>query len=105
MDTESGSRFIHRKREYHVRSVPNYDAVCFHSQQATEKYLKAVLHEKGKTVPHTHSLIELLALFVKENDDFLDIQSDAIVMEGYAIQFRYPSLTANKADAKTALLS
>ena len=29
------------KREMRVRKKPNYDAVCFHSQQAVEKLLKA----------------------------------------------------------------
>lgn len=29
------------KREFRVRKLPNYDAVCFHSQQSAEKYIKA----------------------------------------------------------------
>jgi HEPN domain-containing protein len=33
------------RREYRARKSPNYDAVCFHAQQAAEKYLKAVLQE------------------------------------------------------------
>ena len=28
-------------RELRARRHPNYDAVCFHAQQAAEKYLKA----------------------------------------------------------------
>lgn len=28
-------------REIRARRKPNYDAVCFHAQQAAEKYLKA----------------------------------------------------------------
>ena len=31
------------KRESRVRKNPNYDAVCFHSQQAVEKLFKAKL--------------------------------------------------------------
>ena len=31
------------RRELRVRKAPNFDAVCFHSQQCAEKYLKAVL--------------------------------------------------------------
>lgn len=31
------------KREYRVRKDPNYDAVCFHAQQAAEKYIKGFL--------------------------------------------------------------
>lgn len=32
-------------REIRARKAPNYDAVCFHAQQCTEKYLKALLQE------------------------------------------------------------
>ena len=35
------------KREAAVVESPNYDAVSFHSQQCAEKYLKAVMVEKG----------------------------------------------------------
>jgi HEPN domain-containing protein len=49
-------------REVRARNTPNYDAACFHAQQAAEKYLKAVLQEHGSTVPRTHNLITLLEL-------------------------------------------
>lgn len=92
------------RREYRARKFPNYDAVCFHSQQAAEKYLKAVRQEKGLSIPRIHSLIELLALLAKSDTDFIIlIQTDASVLEGYAVQFRYPGLSANKAEASAAL--
>jgi hypothetical protein len=49
-------------RETRARRQPNYDAACFHAQQTAEKYLKALLHEHGASVPRTHSLIELLEI-------------------------------------------
>ena len=33
--------FATAQREIQVENMPNYDAVCFHSQQCLEKYLKA----------------------------------------------------------------
>ena len=39
-----------------------YDTVCFHCQQACEKYLKALLTLGGVQAPRTHDLDELLAL-------------------------------------------
>jgi HEPN domain-containing protein len=39
------------QREYRARNQPNYAAVCFHSQQVAEKYLKAWLQEVGKDIP------------------------------------------------------
>ncbi|MEW5871722.1 MAG: HEPN domain-containing protein [Chloroflexota bacterium] len=89
-------------REYRARKAPNYDAVCFHAQQAAEKYLKAVLQEHGDPIPRIHSLAELLALISKIDSSFLLLQADLNVMEGYAVQFRYPGLSANKAEAKAA---
>jgi HEPN domain-containing protein len=47
-------------RELRARKSPNFDASCYHSQQAAEKYLKAFIHEKGQLIPRTHNLIELL---------------------------------------------
>lgn len=36
--------------------LPLRDIVCFHCQQAAEKYLKAILQETGLVVPRTHDL-------------------------------------------------
>jgi HEPN domain-containing protein len=58
------------KRELRVRRHPNYDAVCFHAQQAAEKYLKAFLQEQNAPFPKTHDLIELLALCVPLDASF-----------------------------------
>lgn len=91
------------RREYRVRKSPNFDAVCFHTQQAAEKYLKAILQENGMPIPRIHSLIDLLALISKGNPGFLILQADANMLEGYAVQFRYPGLSANRVDAKAAL--
>ena len=34
-------------RDWRARKAPNYDAACFHAQQCTEKYLKALLQENN----------------------------------------------------------
>lgn len=44
------------RRELRVRKSPNFDAVCFHAQQCAEKYLKALLQERGAAIPRTHNL-------------------------------------------------
>ncbi len=44
--------------------TPFHDGVCFHSQQAAEKFEKALLQELGLPVPYTHELIDLLALLL-----------------------------------------
>lgn len=46
--------------EYRARKAPNYDAVCFHSQQCVEKYLKALLQEYNIAFGKIHDLPVLL---------------------------------------------
>ena len=48
------------QRESRARKLPNYDAVCFHSQQCAEKYLKAFLQEHDTEFGKTHNLSMLL---------------------------------------------
>lgn len=37
----------------------SYDGVCFHCQQSTEKFLKALLEESSLPVSRTHNLLDL----------------------------------------------
>jgi HEPN domain-containing protein len=43
--------FITAGRELRARKTPNYDAVCFHSQQSAEKYLKVILQANNIHIP------------------------------------------------------
>ena len=90
------------RRELRVRSRPNYDAVCFHAQQSVEKALKAVLQENNINIPKTHQLMDLLALCSKFDGTYLMLQADLMSLEGYAVMFRYPGQSANKAEARAA---
>jgi HEPN domain-containing protein len=90
-------------REIRVRRNPNYDAVCFHAQQAVEKYLKAFLQEHGADFPKTHSLIELLELCLILDASF-EFHRDLLVrLDRYAVRYRYPGEFAEKAEARAAL--
>ncbi len=97
--------FATASREMRVRKLPNYDAVCFHAQQTAEKYLKAVLQENRRPIPKTHSLVELLALIIEFEPVYLMLQPDLNLLEGYAVQYRYPGQAAEKPDARAALLA
>ena len=49
------------KREAKVKEeVTNWDAVCFHAQQAVEKYLKGLLQQNGIVFSKTHDLSVLI---------------------------------------------
>jgi len=94
--------FITAGRELKVRKSPNYDAVCFHSQQVAEKYLKAFLQENNTPIPKIHSLLELLSICIGIDSACQFIYPILNLLEGYAVEFRYPGRFASKEDAKTA---
>lgn len=37
-----------------------YRMVCYHAQQAVEKFLKAILAEEKSKVPRTHNILDLV---------------------------------------------
>ncbi len=94
--------FATAQRELQVQQLPNYDAVCFHSQQCAEKYLKACLQEENIAFRRTHDLSTLLDLLlpVKPNWETLRPTLDALTT--YAVEFRYPGMLANQAIATQA---
>ncbi len=86
-----------------VRKDPNYDGVCFHCQQCVEKYLKARLEEAGRSFPKTHDLIKLLGMTVAVEPQWTVLHQFVVGLNPFAIGYRYPGLTATKADAKAAI--
>ena len=94
--------FLTSGRELRARKAPNYDAVCFHSQQCAEKYLKAVLQTNEKHIPKIHNLLELMALCLPVDSTFEMLRADLIAMERYSVRVRYPGNSAEKDDAQAA---
>jgi len=91
------------EREARVRKAPSPGAVCYHAQQAIEKYVKAVLQQQGHTIPRTHDLPTLHAL-CEPSDRGLLIDRDGLVgLTRYGTRFRYPGEFADRDDAKQAL--
>jgi HEPN domain-containing protein len=89
-------------RELRARRHPNYDAVCFHAQQAAEKYLKAFLQENGTFFPKTHHLIDLLQRCVSVDPGFEFLRDLLILLDRYAVRYRYPGETADREEARRA---
>jgi HEPN domain-containing protein len=87
-------------RELRARLRPNYDAACFHAQQTAEKYLKAFLHEHGVTFPKIHDLIELLELCLRLDPTFESQRDLLILLDRYAVRYRYPGESADKDEAQ-----
>ena len=86
-----------------ARKHPNYDASCFHAQQCAEKYMKATLIEAGTQYERTHDLSALLDLLKPINPFWEALRQAATILSDYAVRFRYPGSSADKAMARTAL--
>ena len=66
-------------------------SICFHCQQAAEKYLKAYLVFCGIAIKKTHSLVYLLDLVSEHEAISDDLYSTAEILEEYGVDVRYPS--------------
>lgn len=91
------------QREMRSRGKKSYDAICFHCQQAIEKYMKAFLYAKKVDFPKTHNLIELLRLCSPLDGSFEMYKDLLIELDRYGVRYRYPGVSAEKEDAKSAL--
>ncbi len=88
---------------YRARKHPSHDAAVFHAQQCTEKYLKARLEEAGIASIRTHDLLVLHSLVMPVEPGWALLQPFLIFLNPFAVAYRYPGVSATKADAKDAL--
>lgn len=88
---------------YRARKRPSYDAACFHAQQCAEKYLKARLEEAGLPIPKTHNLYALLTLVSPLEPGWNVLAADLNILNVFAVAYRYPGISAIKADAQDAM--
>ena len=72
----------------HSSNCP-FDVVCFHAQQAVEKYMKALLVSLSITFPKTHDLRKLFDLMPDPAKKLFKIE-DLLLVNRYAIDARYP---------------
>lgn len=67
-----------------------FDTVCFHCQQATEKFLKAYLVANGKSYPISHDLILILEKILPLNSSAEVLRDDLALLMPYSVEIRYP---------------
>jgi len=88
-------------------SIPT-DTICFHSQQAIEKYFKAFLIYRDKEIIKTHDLIELMNCIKDSIPELLEYSDELENITGYAVDVRYvdnyylPSLNESVKSYETA---
>ena len=64
--------------------------LCFNTQQAAEKALKAICLFKGLDFPKTHSIVRLLDIIESSGVVIPETVKSADVLTQYAVQTRYP---------------
>jgi HEPN domain-containing protein len=72
-----------------VTDSPVTDVLCFHCQQAAEKYLKAYIVYRNQIPERTHLIERLLNICANFDSEFEKL-SDAVLLTTYAVELRYP---------------
>jgi HEPN domain-containing protein len=79
------------------------DGVCFHCQQAAEKYLKALMQELALAIPRTHALEDILDSLLPHHPALNSLRRGLTFLTTFAVETRYPGKTAKKRQADDAL--
>jgi HEPN domain-containing protein len=64
--------------------------ICFHFQQATEKYLKAYIICNGLNFSKVHDLVHLLKTCSNHEPELAKLKEDCILLNAAYIDTRYP---------------
>lgn len=67
-----------------------FEDLCFETQQAVEKALKAVLLSKGVKFRFVHDIAELLTLLDENGIEFPETIRAAAALTDYSVEARYP---------------
>ena len=95
--------FATLERESRVRKNPNYDGICFHAQQCSEKYLKARLSKAEIHFTKIHDLVALLELVLVAEPTWERFRTDLAFLSDFAVSFRYPGESADREAVRSAL--
>ena len=71
-------------------SNPVLETICFHSQQAVEKYLKGYLIFLDIPFRKTHELGELVTTIENKDKEISKLKLEVDQLTGYAVEIRYP---------------
>jgi HEPN domain-containing protein len=79
------------------------EIICYHCQQAAEKYLKGFLALNGEEIKKTHDLMQLNKMCQKYEEKFGMIAEECLLLTDYGVNIRYPfPMDINDADMKIA---
>jgi HEPN domain-containing protein len=99
MDIDS-AQLLHKWRPAH------YEVICYHCQQAAEKYMKGFLYAHDIEPPRTHDIEQLCSLCAGINVSFNLLRNECEYLTDFATQPRYPQeLDITEAMVDKALLN
>lgn len=76
------------------------DLICYHCQQAAEKFLKALVVHHGLPLRKTHDLEDLLDLLAPvELSISVEFYENARKINDYSVQIRYPDPSGDPSEA------
>jgi len=84
------------------RRIPA-NSICFHCQQAAEKYLKATPQENGIRFGKSHDVEELGRMLSGSTPELLLLTDDLKLLSDYAVRYRYPGFDATVRQARSAV--
>ena len=79
----------------------HHEIICYHCEQAVEKYLKGFLVSKERMPPRTHDLTNLCNLCVEFDSEFSTLLQQCSYLTQFGVQPRYPKelfLTSDNVD-------
>jgi HEPN domain-containing protein len=77
--------------------------ICFHFQQAAEKYLKAFIIANKLEFRSIHNLLELLEICREKKSSIAEIEEDCRYLNPFYIDTRYPVHWPTHYDKETAI--
>lgn len=77
--------------ENNIRSEdPPTDTICFHAQQAVEKFFKGALVYFQRDISKTHDLVRLLSEIVDLIPELKEFEEDLERLTEFSVEVRYP---------------
>jgi HEPN domain-containing protein len=78
------------------------DEICFHCQQAIEKYLKSMLAERRLPLQKTHDLTILLSQLLPAEPTLRFLRRGMKGVSRYAVEYCYPGMNTTARQARVA---
>jgi HEPN domain-containing protein len=89
-------------REAAVANPPR-NVVAFHCQQCAEKYLKALRHESGLSIPRIHDLDQVRSDLLPHEPSLKGLKTACVILSRYAVDYRYPGFSTSTREMRAAV--